>query len=112
MDGASAVAGLIGLAALVLHTTLKIRSICEGYSAAQEDIEGVSRALQSLQDLLEETQRLAGNPAVVKASTVLTRTRYVPPKHFSKRYANVGLQNGKPLDQLRQRPEKVDTSNR
>lgn len=75
MDGASAVAGLIGLAALVLDTTLKVRSLCKAYSAAQEEIDRVSAALQSLQDLLEETQRLAGTPAVVEATTHLTRTR-------------------------------------
>ncbi|KAE9371963.1 hypothetical protein N431DRAFT_456722 [Stipitochalara longipes BDJ] len=75
MDGASAIAGIIGLAALVLQTTLQVRTICEEYSTAKEDVNRVSEALQSLQNLLEETQRLAGTPEIVNATVPLTRSR-------------------------------------
>lgn len=75
MDGASAIAGLISLAALVLQTTLQIRGICEEYSSAKEDVDRVSDAIQSLQNLLQETQRLAETPEVFGATAPLTRTR-------------------------------------
>lgn len=77
MEPASAVAGIIGLAALVLETTLKIRELCHGYSSAEGDVSRVLDSLQSLQNLLEETKRIANSPPVVQSTTALTRTRSV-----------------------------------
>jgi hypothetical protein len=43
MDGASAIAGLVGLAGLVLQTILQIRTICEEYSTAKDEIDWVQK---------------------------------------------------------------------
>ena len=43
MDGASAIAGLVGLAGLVLQTILHIRTICEEYSTAKDEIDWVQK---------------------------------------------------------------------
>jgi hypothetical protein len=75
MDPASAVAGLIGLAALVMQTTAKLRGLCQDHATAKEDAERVSASLQTLQDLLEETTRLINEPSIIRATTMLTRSR-------------------------------------
>lgn len=75
MDPASAVAGLLGLAALVRQTTVKLRGLCQDYATAKEDVERVSASLQTLQDLLEETARLINDPSIIRATTMLTRSR-------------------------------------
>jgi hypothetical protein len=75
MDPASAVAGLIGLAAFVLKTTSQLRGLCQNYASASEDVGRVSSSLQTLQGLLEEATRLMREPSIIKATTMLTRSR-------------------------------------
>jgi hypothetical protein len=75
MDPASAVAGIISLAALTIQTTSKILTLCKGYLAAKEDIEKTIGSLQALQDLLEETHSLAKSEPFLRATTPLTRDR-------------------------------------
>lgn len=78
METAAAFAGVLGLAGLAaqaITTTIQIRDLCASYAAAEEEIEGVSKSLEDLQNLMEETKRLAESPSVVQATTLLTRTR-------------------------------------
>jgi hypothetical protein len=46
MDGASAIAGLVGLIGPVLQAIHQIRTICEEYSTVKEKIDRVPEALQ------------------------------------------------------------------
>jgi hypothetical protein len=75
MDPASAVAGLLGLATLVLQTTVQLRGLCQDYASADEDVSRVSSSLQTLQDLLKEAARLMEDPSITKVTTTLTRSR-------------------------------------
>lgn len=75
MDPASSVAGLIGLAALVVQSAVQLRWLCQNYATAREDIGRVSASLQTLQDLLEEATRLINDPSIINATTMLTRSR-------------------------------------
>lgn len=107
MDPASAVAGLIGLAALVIDTTIKIRELYRSYSEAQEDISRVLSSLQTLEDLVQESRRLAGDDQIVKSSTLLTRTRSVSKSCNWKHYTDT-RQNGQRVIELRKRPKAMD----
>jgi hypothetical protein len=75
MDPASSVAGIIGLAALVVQTTVQLRWLCQNYATAIEDVERVSSSLQTLLDLLEEATRLMNDPSIINSTTMLTRSR-------------------------------------
>ena len=75
MDLASAVAGLVGLTALILQTTATLRGICQDYATASDDLGRVSSLLQTLEDLLREANRLLSDSSVVRVTTMLTRSR-------------------------------------
>ena len=76
MDPASAVAGLIGLAALVLQTAVTLKGLCQDYASAEGDVQRILASLQTLEDLLEEATRLIKEPSIIGATTLLTRSRY------------------------------------
>jgi len=75
MDPASAVAGLLGLTALVVQTTVKFRGLCQDYASADEDVSRVSSSLQTLQDLLEEATRLMRDTSITRVTAMLMRSR-------------------------------------